>query len=72
MTNTAINIETPKSEMILVSQNQEGSDPRNKIGFFKKIISSLKSNSRDDLSFETWQRLESKPRRSSSQYGRWI
>lgn len=72
MTNTAKKMEIQKSEMVLLSQVLEGTGQSKKIGFFKKIISSLKSNSNDDLNFEKWERLESKPRRSSSHYGRWI
>ncbi len=72
MTNTAKKMEIQKSEMVLLSQVPEGTGQSKKIGFIKKIISSLKSNSNNDLNFEKWERLESKPRRPSSHSGRWI
>ena len=72
MTSTAKNMEIQNSEMALVSQMPGGRDQSNKTKFFKKVIASLRLNSRDDLNFEKWERLESKPRRPSSQYGRWI
>lgn len=72
MTNTAKKLEIQKSKMILFSQVLESEAKNEKMGFFRKLLSSLKSNSPDELDFERWQRLEAKPRRSPSQLGRWI
>jgi hypothetical protein len=70
MTNAAKKIEVPKTEAVLLSQVIESTPDTNKFGLLKKIFASLKSKSRDDLSFERWECLESKPQRPSSHYGR--
>lgn len=72
MTNTAKKIEVARSEAVLLSQVIEGPADTSKFGFLKKIIASLTSKSRDDMNIEQWECLESKPRRPSSHYGRWL